>query len=181
MKNNKGIALITLSITIIVLLIIASVGIFYGKDQIEKAQLENIKTNMLLMESKAKEYCEHANFRLGTGNVPENNEEKEKFLEPAYNYLKNLKKGEQEGTTQTDDVNRPSFEKIETIPVVDGIDAYEFVTELSDENLNKMGVKIKKAADEKYYIGFDVIQNKIEIYYKQGEKTYSLTQLENIQ
>ena len=179
MKNNKGIALITLSITIIVLLIIASVGIFYGKDQIEKAQLENIKTNMLLMQSKAKEYCEQANFRLGTGIVPENEEERANYIAPGYSYLNNERQVEGE-TTQIDDENRPVFQNTSSRPTADGIDAFDYVTELSDENLNKMGVKIEKKAEEKYYLGFDVIQNKVEVFYKDGTKTYSLTQLENI-
>ncbi len=179
MKNNKGIALITLSITIIVLLIIASIGIFYGKDQIEKAQLENIKTNMLLMKSKAKEYCEQANFRLGTGSVPENDEEKANYLSPAYKYLNNEKQGDGE-ETEIEDINRPVFQNLSTKPNVEGKDNFDYITELSDENLNKMGIKIEKSSEEKYYLGFDVIQNKVEVFYQEGTKNYSLSQLENI-
>ena len=54
-KNNKGITLIALTITIIILLILASITIYSGKESIKKAQLESLKTNMLLIKAKAKE------------------------------------------------------------------------------------------------------------------------------
>ena len=55
-KNNKGITLIALTITIIILLILASITIYSGKESIKKAQLESLKTNMLLIKAKAKEH-----------------------------------------------------------------------------------------------------------------------------
>ena len=61
-KNNKGITLIALTITIIILLILASITIYSGKESIKKAQLESLKTNMLLIKAKAKEYVEQASF-----------------------------------------------------------------------------------------------------------------------
>ena len=54
LKNNKGITLMTLVITIIVLLIIVSITVNYGIDSINKAQIQNMQTNMLLIEAKAK-------------------------------------------------------------------------------------------------------------------------------
>ena len=86
--NDKGITLASLVITIIVLLIIASIAIYYGTEAIKKANVENIRTNMLLINSKAKEYCEEANFRLGTGKAPEDAGELQTYLQPAENYLK---------------------------------------------------------------------------------------------
>ena len=50
-KNNKGITLIALTITIIILLILASITIYSGKESIKKAQLESLKTNMLLIKA----------------------------------------------------------------------------------------------------------------------------------
>ena len=52
-------------ITIVVLLIIASIGVYSGKETIQKANLEAIRTNMLLIEAKAKGVVEKANFQLG--------------------------------------------------------------------------------------------------------------------
>ena len=55
-KKENGITLIALGVTIIVLLIIASIGVYGGKETIKKAQLEEMRTNMLLIKAKSKEY-----------------------------------------------------------------------------------------------------------------------------
>ena len=65
MKENKGVTLTSLVITIIVLLIIAGISVYSGTDIIKRAKLEELKTNMLLIETKAKECVENANFKLG--------------------------------------------------------------------------------------------------------------------
>lgn len=62
MKNNNGITLTTLIITIIVLIILAGVTITIGYDVVEKAKLENIKTNMLLIQAQTKTALEEYNF-----------------------------------------------------------------------------------------------------------------------
>lgn len=67
-KNNKGITLTALTITIIVLLILASITIYSGIESIQKAELESLKTNMLLIKAKAKEYVEQASFKNGVNN-----------------------------------------------------------------------------------------------------------------
>lgn len=64
-NENKGVTLIALTITIIVLLIIAGIAVFNGKETIQKANLEALRTNMLLIEAKAKGIVEEANFQLG--------------------------------------------------------------------------------------------------------------------
>ena len=66
MKDNRGITIVALIITIIILIIILGVSLGTGNDVITKSKLENLKTNMLLIEVKAKEYIENASFDLGT-------------------------------------------------------------------------------------------------------------------
>ena len=66
-KKENGITLIALGVTIIVLLIIASIGVYSGKETIKKAQLEEMRTNMLLIQAKSKEYVEEANFKTSFG------------------------------------------------------------------------------------------------------------------
>lgn len=68
MKNNKGITLIALVVTIIILLILAGVTLNYGTESIKNAKLETLKTNMMLIKAKAMEYVEQANFKAGTSN-----------------------------------------------------------------------------------------------------------------
>lgn len=65
-KNEKGISLLTLTITIIVLLIIIGVSVAVGKESIQLAKLQSLKTNMLLIKAKARESVEEASFKIGT-------------------------------------------------------------------------------------------------------------------
>ena len=81
MKNNKGITMIALVITIVLLLILAGISMQSGSDIIKKSELENIKTNMLLIKVKGKEYVESANFNLGTKIETVTAEEKTKRIE----------------------------------------------------------------------------------------------------
>lgn len=60
--NNKGITMATLVITIVVMLILAGVTITGSYSLIKKAQLENLKTNMLLIQAKTKTALEEYNF-----------------------------------------------------------------------------------------------------------------------
>ena len=64
-KKDKGVTLVTLTITIIVLLIIAGIALYNGKGTIQEANLEELRTNMLLIEAKSKGLVEEANFQLG--------------------------------------------------------------------------------------------------------------------
>ena len=64
-NNEKGITIVSLIITIIVILIITGITIKIGTSGLDKANIQNIKTNMLLIEAKTKEYVEDANFELG--------------------------------------------------------------------------------------------------------------------
>ena len=64
-KKESGITLIALTITVIVLLIIASISISAGGNIIKTAKLENLKTNMLLIQAKTKEYVEEVSFKKG--------------------------------------------------------------------------------------------------------------------
>ncbi len=173
MKDNKGITLTALAITIIILLILASITVFYAKESIDKANLENLKTNMLLMKAKAKEYCEEANFKLGTGDIPKDDQKLQEYLKPGINYLKN-----QNG----EDKERPVFSEITTYGSY--VEYKEFVTQLKLDDLKVMGLKdVEKP--EKYLIAFNISENKVEIYYTDGYEVngtiyHSLTELENI-
>lgn len=189
--NNKGISLIILVITVIVISIIASIAIYYGTETIKKANVETIRTNMLLIKAKANEYCEEANFKLGTSRAPkleEGQEETDEFrqklaqyLEPGIKYLEN-KNSE---TGEKEDPKRPAFARdnghSNIAPSING----QFVTQLDDSNAQIMGVKGVENID-KYLIRFDIIENKVEIYYLDGVKDdndmtkYSLTEIEQI-
>ena len=66
MKKDKGITMVALVITIIVLIILSGVSVGTVNKIVKSSELENLKTNMLLIKVKGKEYIENANFKLGT-------------------------------------------------------------------------------------------------------------------
>lgn len=51
-QNEKGITIVGLIITVLVIVIIAGVCIYTGRDILEEAKLEQLKTNMLLIQAK---------------------------------------------------------------------------------------------------------------------------------
>ena len=62
LKREKGITLVVLIMTVILMLILIAVGIDLGKDVIKEAALEDIKTNMLSIKTKAKTIEEKYSF-----------------------------------------------------------------------------------------------------------------------
>lgn len=88
MNRNKGVTLISLVITIIVLFIIVGISVYSGKDIIKQAQLEELKTNMLLIEAKAKGYVEEANFKMGINPNPDEDKKSEVRTEVYINNAK---------------------------------------------------------------------------------------------
>ena len=60
--KNRGITLVTLVVTIVVMLILSGITITGSYSLIRKAELENLKTNMLLIQAKTKTALEEYNF-----------------------------------------------------------------------------------------------------------------------
>ena len=159
-RSNKGITLMTLVITAIVLLIIAGIGINYGSDTIKKATLEEKRTNMLLIQAKAKEYVEEANFKMG--------------ISPDDNKKAEVRKEVYEGEAKlqpASEVSAPSG-----IPV----DECYVVTE---DTMNLWGLQdIKLEDEEKYLIKFDDTNATVEVYNTIGyDGKYSLPDIDNIE
>ena len=64
MKETKGITMIALTITIVVMIILAGITVQYGMGLLQNVKLQDLRTNMLLIQAKAKEYVEEVNFQL---------------------------------------------------------------------------------------------------------------------
>ena len=167
--NQKGITLIALIITIIVLLIIAGITVYSGKDSIRKANLEGLKTNMLLIQ--AKEYIENASFQLGV------NPGDDKWTK-AETYLQ----GEDKGTKVE------SGGDMATTLINIGIKSEDIQTgkvyQLSTSNLEKMGINnVQSDSENGYYIiVYDLDNTTAEIYNTIGyDNKYSLTDIERIE
>lgn len=61
-KQNKGITIVALVITVIVMLILAAVTIEIGVDEVESAKLEDLKTTMLLIKGRAQIVADKEEF-----------------------------------------------------------------------------------------------------------------------
>ena len=179
MKENKGITMVTLIITIIVLLIIAGISIGTGNKVIKSSELENVKTNMLLIKAKGKEYVENANFNLGTTIDTVSEEEKSNRIQKAKEGLK----GEEIQDNSIFDGNINI--------TLDNIKAdnenYIYYYKLTTQNLVDIGIsKVKSDEDDGWYIiKYDIKNVKIEVYntkgFENGEtKYYSLTEIQDL-
>lgn len=147
MKMHNGITLVTLAITIVVLVIISSITIYTGANILDRANLQNLNTNMMLIQAKAKTIGENSKFNKDTTK------------------LKGHKINE---ITENEKINKLIDEKI--------IEKPEEYYLLSQEDLNTMGLEKIKLEDgyiinynteEVIYVkGFEVDK---KIYYKLSE------------
>ena len=188
MKKNRGITMVALVITIVVLLIIAGISIGAGNNAIKNSKLENLKTNMLLIEVKAKEQIENAKFRLGTSFDKATEEEKTNRVNAA--------KTEFIGEEIVDGNIFNNNTKITTKKIEEDNKNNIYYYKLSTQNLMDMGLKNVKS-DEKdgYYIVkydlsdlsdlSDLKNSTIEIYNTEGfddegNVVYSLTDIKQV-
>ena len=63
LNNEKAITIIALIITMIIMLILVGVGLHFGNESLDKAKLEDIKTDMSSIKTKAKIVAEKYNFK----------------------------------------------------------------------------------------------------------------------
>ena len=174
MKSNKGITMIALIMTVIVLSILAGVTLKTGSDVLESSKLESIETNMLLIKTKGKEYVENANFKLGT-NLPENASNiASKKLTAA--------KGELVGTEVSD-----MSEYSSNISVNISTDNNNFIYyyALSTENLSDMGINNVNSDSSNgwFIIKYDIKNAGVDVYTtngytKDGTTYYALSEIE---
>ena len=157
-ENNKGVTLIALAITIAVLIIIASITIKFGSESINKAKVQNIKTNMLLIEAKTKEFVENANYDLGIKPEEATDEMKEKSNSEL----------EGEGKKITSSSNMAE----EAIKI--GINSTDIsegrVILLTTSDLENMGIKGVESneKDGLYIVVYDVTNSSVKVYNTKG-------------
>ena len=160
-EDNRGITLVALVVTIIVLLILAGIGINTGISSMEKVKLEELKTNMLLIEAKARECVEEANFRMGGSTEDTVVDSVRTEIYETNNRLE-----------KADSTNVPN------IPDEIDLDNCYVITQ---ETFDLWGLnKIKLSEDEKYLVEFNESEIKVEVYNTKGyDGKYSLTQIES--
>lgn len=166
-NKTKGITLVALSITIIVLLILAGIGVYSAKGTIQKAKLEELKTNMLLIQAKAREYVEDANFKMG---INPDDAKKEEVRGQVY------------GSASEEGAKLQKAAENE-IPSSFGISDTTTCYWLTTEAQENWGLsKIELENDEKYLIQFNEENMTVEVYNTKGyDDKYSLTEIEQVE
>lgn len=180
MEKNKGITMVALVITIIVLLMLSGISIGVGNNVINKTKLENIKTNMLLIEVKAKEFAEKANFDLGNTIDTVSEEEKNTRIQKA--------KGDLVGEEIVDDSIFEDNIDINTGKIQEDNGNYIYYYKLTQQNLIDMGLTSLSSNEKEgwYIIRYDLKNIEVEIYNTKGfenkeVKYYSLNEIESIE
>lgn len=160
MISNKGITIVALIITVVIMLILAGVGIYYGSDAIDKARLEDIRTDMISIKTKAKIVAEQYNFKdidnlVGIPVYTEDRNIQDNIIQALPDELKNI---------------------------FSGLENKENIYFWSQEDLNNEGLNAIKINAEEFYIIYYNLEdtNATEVYYSKGfDGAYSLTDLQN--
>lgn len=177
--TNKGITLIALTITIVVLIIIASITIIEGTQALDKVKLENLVTNMITIKSKAKIYAEEVESK--TWDLSKDIKEGATVSEKEQGRQDCLTGDEYNFCLITADNKR--IYGMENL-----LDNEAFYYALEEDALNKMGLNSLWGEDRYYVIKYVVENEKYEvndiIFTKgieyQNNMYYSLTQLQGI-
>lgn len=169
LKIENGITIIALIITIILMLILVGVGMHFGGDALDKAKLEDIKTNMISIKTKAKIVAEQYNFKdinnlIGTPLDQDN--EQEGIQAGSYNIptaLNTIFNEKDEGGNSKIDISK----------------LYVW----TKEDLNNQGLNTIDIDESRFYIVYYNLKdtNLCEVYYSQGfQGQYSLSTLNNM-
>lgn len=152
MREEKGITIVMLVITIIVLGILAGVTIKVGGDILTKTNLQTLNTNMLLIQAKVKTLEENSNFNKNE------------------NLLKGTKIGE---ITDNQLINQLKAEGV--------IDLTVNYYLLSQEDLNAMGLE-KIKIESGYLVDYENAEIiYLEGFKVKGMRYYKLSQLKELQ
>ena len=165
LKENKGITLVALVITIVVMIIIAGIAVYTGTDTIKKAKLEELKTNMLLIEAKAKGLVEEVNFKIGLTKPEDEGYQTKKDSAEQEVYVNGAK------LKKATNISAPS-----SIPVSE---CYE----VTQDAMNVWGLDGLELEEGEYYlIKFDDTNATVEVYNTLGyDGKYSLTEIDSIE
>ncbi len=161
---------LTLILGIIVIIAIAvAVVIFMGRLW-QKETLEDLRTNLLLIQGKARSYTE--NVSVETANLDKDKEEENNKIEEV--------KGQKLKGTAVENCSEEIQNAAKEAHVEDVSEFYY----LSQEDLNEMGININVEKDTYYLVKYDFKDT--EVVYTKGYKYnnqiyYKLSEIENIE
>ena len=166
MRNESGKSIIILIIVTILIMIGASVLINYAKEMMKETKVQDLRTNMLLMQAETKKGLEEVCFR--TVNLDEPKAE-------DLTKINEIKAENLDGIVLS---NSPK-EVQEAVKNVPEVTFDESCYYLDEETLNEMGIKDINADEFGYFIvKYDFETTNIEVINTNGyDGNYTLTQI----
>lgn len=162
MEKQKGVAIPVLIIGVVIIIAIASIIVHYAEDMVEENRLQDLRTNMLLIQAETKKDLEEVCFQ--TANLDAKKEE-------DLAKINEIKKEKLKGTIVQESEVKDSIPQEITID--------ENCYYLDETNLNEIGVKDLNS--EKYghfIVKYDFENITVEVINTKGyEGKYTLTQL----
>ena len=162
MEKQKGVAIPVLIIGVVIIIAIASIIVHYAEDMVEENRLQDLRTNMLLIQAETKKDLDEVCFQ--TANL---DAKKEEDLAKINEIKKEKLKG----------IIAQESEVKDSIPQEISID--ENCYYLDETNLNEIGVKDLNPEKYGYFIVKYNFENiTVEVINTKGyEGKYTLTQL----
>ena len=146
MKKNKGVTMISLAIMLVVLMILATITMYYGNSAVKEAKLQDLKTNMLLIQANLKGDLEKYHFETNNLSDSEKESKKSEYLKgkkmPVTESAVNDRLGDLEA--QVKEIINEDYKKVDK--------KFEYYY-LDDDTLKKIGLKdVKSNSENGYYI-----------------------------
>lgn len=166
MKNESGKSIVILVILTILIIIGASVIINYAKKMLQETEVQDLRTNMLLMQAEVKKGLEEVCFR--TVNLDESKEEDvTKINEIKNEYLEGIVLKDSAPEVQEAAKNVPEFTFDENCYYLD------------ETTLTEIGIKgIDKSTDGYFIVKYDFENANVEVVNTNGyEGNYTLTDI----
>jgi len=162
MKKQNGITLMALTITIVVMLIIAGISAYFGSDLIKEMKLQDLRTNMLLIQAKSKDWVEEVNFQTANLNA-EKPEDLQQINTIKAEYLKGVPLKDSEAEEEATSVGA----------ITKDISEYYY---LDETILEEMGIKGLNPDNYGYFIvRYDIQNTKVDVINTMGyEGKYTL-------
>ena len=162
MRKQNGVAIPVLIIGIVIIIVVASIIINYGKNIVEENKVQDLRTNMLLIQAETKKDLEEVCFKI----VNLDAKKEEDLIK-----INEIKKENLKGTlVQDSDIKN-------SIPQEINID--ENCYYLDETVLNEIGVKDLNPEEYGYFIvKYDFTNITVEVINTKGyDGKYTLTQL----
>ena len=149
LKNESGITIVALIVTVIVILIIAGISMNTGLDTIKKAKFESKMTNMITLKANAKVYAEEINAEVwDLGNEEKATKRAELFQSKHYmtkmenptNILAKLDNSIKENGCEVYSISKETINEMELTDFAKNTEDGQFVVAFNSADFTKLEI-----------------------------------------